>query len=113
MVDFSQFKYKIINYATTMTLSTVLGPRYEHPVCWMQLISKKVENDELQYLVFATKNVIGLQKMCLDGNPWKHVGLLAHPVQVKYFGCSTTEKFLCFVSSSSTILYPLFTLREK
>lgn len=65
-----------------MTLATVLGPRYEHPVRKMQLISRMEEDKEFQYLLFATKNVIGLQKMPLDGNPWKHVGLLGHPVEV-------------------------------
>lgn len=72
-----------MNYATTMTLSTVLGPRYEHPVCKVQLVSRTDDGEEFQYLLFATKNVIGLQKMPLDGNPWKHVGLLGHPVEVR------------------------------
>ncbi|KAM3961839.1 cilia- and flagella-associated protein 251 [Aphomia sociella] len=82
LVANDEHKYKLINCATTMTMSTVLGPRYEHPVRKMQLISRKEEDEELQYLLFATKNVIGLQKMPLDGNPWKHVGLLGHPLQV-------------------------------
>ncbi|KAG6448660.1 cilia- and flagella-associated protein 251 isoform X2 [Manduca sexta] len=77
-----EFKYKIVNYSTTMTLSTVLGPRFEHPVRKMQLVTREEDGCELQYLVFATKNVIGLQKLPLDGNPWKHIGLLAHPAQV-------------------------------
>ncbi|XP_063821464.1 cilia- and flagella-associated protein 251-like [Ostrinia nubilalis] len=93
-------KYKIINYSTTMTMATVLGPRYEHPVSRMQLISRKEEEEVLQYLVFATKNVIGMQKMPLDGNPWKHVGLLGHPLQV--IG-------MCFREDTGT----LFTIGSK
>ncbi|XP_045445689.1 cilia- and flagella-associated protein 251-like [Melitaea cinxia] len=77
-----EFKYKIINYATTMTLSTILGPRYEHPVCRMQLIRSTKDGVQTQYLLFATKDVIGLQKMPIDGNPWKHVALLGHPIQI-------------------------------
>ncbi|XP_045785662.1 cilia- and flagella-associated protein 251-like isoform X2 [Maniola jurtina] len=77
-----EYKYKIVNYATTMTLSTVLGPRYEHPVCRVQLVTRAKGEEEAQYLLFATKNIIGLQKMPLDGNPWKHTALLAHPVQI-------------------------------
>ncbi|XP_046965477.1 cilia- and flagella-associated protein 251-like [Vanessa cardui] len=77
-----EFKYKIVNYGTTMTLSTILGPKYEHPVCRMQLITSRKDDVETQYLLFATKNVIGLRKMPLDGNPWKHVALLGHPIQV-------------------------------
>lgn len=65
-----------------MTLSTILGPRYEQPVCRMQLITSTKDGVQTQYLLFATKDVIGLQKMPIDGNPWKHVALLGHPIQV-------------------------------
>lgn len=65
-----------------MTLSTVLGPRYEQPVRRMQLITRPAKEGGAQYLLFATDNVVGLQKMPLDGNPWKHVALLGHPIQV-------------------------------
>ncbi|CAG4906971.1 unnamed protein product [Colias eurytheme] len=82
-----------------MTLSTILGPRFEHPVCKMQLITKSGEDEE-KYLLFATKNVIGLQKMPLDGNPWKHIGLLGHPVQVTG---------MCYREDSGT----LFTIGAK
>ncbi|XP_022820002.1 cilia- and flagella-associated protein 251-like [Spodoptera litura] len=77
-----EYKYKIVNYATTMTLSTVLGPRYDHPVNRMQLITNKIGDENNQYLLFGCREVIGMQKMPLDGNPWKHVGLLGHPVKV-------------------------------
>ncbi|XP_052758996.1 cilia- and flagella-associated protein 251-like [Galleria mellonella] len=100
LVANDEYKYKIINCATTMTMSTVLGPWYEHPVRKMQLISKTEEGEELQYLLFATKNVIGLQKMPLDGNPWKHVGLLGHPIQIIE---------MCFREDSGT----LFTIGAK
>ncbi|XP_072944210.1 cilia- and flagella-associated protein 251-like [Epargyreus clarus] len=78
----NEHKYKIVNYSTTMSLSTVLGPRYEHPVNKVQLITVNKEDKQLQYLLFSTKNVIGIQKMPLDGNPWKHVGMLGHPIEV-------------------------------
>ena len=74
-----------MNYATTMTLSTILGPRYETPVCRMQLITCTKHDVSSQYLLYCTKNVIGLQNMPLDGNPWKHVALLGHPLQVCTF----------------------------
>lgn len=81
----AQFKYKIVNYESTMTLATVLGPRYETPVCKMFLVHRKENNEELQYLVFVTKDIIGLQKLPLDGNPWKHVGMMGHPVRVGHY----------------------------
>lgn len=78
-----QYKYKIVNYATNVTLATVLGPRYDHPVSNMQLITRKDDKEKSdEYLLFSCKEVVGLQKMPLDGNPWKHVGLLAHPTKV-------------------------------
>ncbi|KAF9408495.1 hypothetical protein HW555_011852 [Spodoptera exigua] len=77
-----EFKYKIVNYATTMTLSTVLGPRYDHPVSKMQLVSHKKGEETKKYLLFSCREVIGLQKLPLDGNPWKHVGLLGHPIKI-------------------------------
>ncbi|XP_052737715.1 cilia- and flagella-associated protein 251-like [Bicyclus anynana] len=95
-----EHKYKIVNYATTMTLSTILGPRYENPVCRMQLITKSQEEGEAQYLLFATKNIIGLQKIPLDGNPWKHTAILGHPVQILE---------MCYREDSGT----LFTIGAK
>ncbi|XP_049695270.2 cilia- and flagella-associated protein 251 isoform X2 [Helicoverpa armigera] len=77
-----EYKYKIVNYATTMTLATVLGPRYDHPVSKIQLITGKDGDKTNQYLLFSCKEVIGLQKMPLDGNPWKHVGQLGHPFRI-------------------------------
>lgn len=77
-----QFKYKIMNYDSTMTLSTVLGPRFENPVNKIMLVTRKKGEEKSPYLLFATKNVIGIQKLPLDGNPWKHVGMLGHPNQV-------------------------------
>ncbi|XP_060810779.1 cilia- and flagella-associated protein 251 [Amyelois transitella] len=106
LVANDEYKYKVLNANTTMTMATVLGPRYDSPVRRLQLISR-VEKDEntqaetnLQYLIFATKNVIGLQKMPLDGNPWKHVGLLGHPVKVIE---------MCFREDSGT----LFTIGSR
>ncbi|XP_026742733.1 cilia- and flagella-associated protein 251-like isoform X2 [Trichoplusia ni] len=81
------FKYKIVNYETTMTLATVLGPRFEFPVSKVQLITRKdskdIDPENSQYLLFSAKDIIGLQKMPLDGNPWKHVGMLGHPVRIQ------------------------------
>ncbi|XP_026325605.1 cilia- and flagella-associated protein 251-like [Hyposmocoma kahamanoa] len=79
LVANDQHKYKIINYDTTMTLSTILGPRYEQPVNKIELISRIVKDEEVEYLLFATKYVIGLQRLPLDGNPWKHAAQLGHP----------------------------------
>ncbi|XP_045514979.1 cilia- and flagella-associated protein 251-like [Pieris brassicae] len=96
LVANDEHKYKIINNATTMTLSTILGPRFEHPVCRIELITRKGEEDdqEQKYLLFATKNVIGLQTFPLDGNPWKHAGLLGHPLQITG---------MCFREDSGTL----------
>ncbi|CAF4843702.1 unnamed protein product [Pieris macdunnoughi] len=79
-----------------MTLSTILGPRFEHPVCRIELITRKGEEDDQdeKYLLFATKNVIGLQTFPLDGNPWKHAGLLGHPLQITG---------MCFREDSGTL----------
>lgn len=83
-INFLQYKYKIVNYATTMTLATVLGPRYDHPVNRMQLISNTQGDETNQYLLFGCREIMGMQKMPLDGNPWKHVAMLGHPVKVTF-----------------------------
>ncbi|CAG9095598.1 unnamed protein product [Plutella xylostella] len=95
-----EYKYKIVNHATTMTLATYLGPRYDAPVCKLRLTSRTIDNVENCYLIFATKKAIGLQKLPLDGNPWKHCGILAHPNQI-------TE--MCFRDDLET----LFMIGEK
>ncbi|CAH0718741.1 unnamed protein product, partial [Brenthis ino] len=100
LIATDEHKYKIVNYATTMTLSTVLGPRYETPVWKMQLIKSTKDDVSIEYLLYSTKNVIGLQKMPLDGNPWKHVALLGHPIEVID---------MCFREDSGT----LFTIGAK
>ncbi|KAJ2952482.1 hypothetical protein O0L34_g6800 [Tuta absoluta] len=82
MVANDEHKYKIVNYETTMTLATYLGPRYEHPVRNMMLVHRKDETKTTSYLLFATKILVGLQKLPLDGNPWKHVAMLGHPNQI-------------------------------
>lgn len=71
-----------MDYGSPRTLGTFLGPRYEYPVNKMRFITKFYDEDELNYLLYATKNVIGLQKLPLDGNPYKHVAILGHPVKV-------------------------------
>ncbi|KAJ8725380.1 hypothetical protein PYW08_003563 [Mythimna loreyi] len=99
-----EFKYKIVNYSTAMTLATVLGPRYDYPVCKMQLISNKVGEETNKYLVFACKEVAGLQKMPLDGNPWKHCGLLAHPNKVLQMCFRDDLGILFTIGAKDTIL---------
>ncbi|XP_053625468.1 cilia- and flagella-associated protein 251-like isoform X2 [Plodia interpunctella] len=94
LVANDEFKYKLVNANTTMTMATVLGPRYDHPVRRIQLVWREENNEKLQYLLFCTRNVIGLQKMPLDGNPWKHVGLLGHPIAVTQ---------MCFREDSGTL----------
>ncbi|XP_041977501.1 cilia- and flagella-associated protein 251-like [Aricia agestis] len=82
LVANDQFKYKIVNSSTGTCLSTVLGPRFSHPARRLYLVSRTADDEQQQYLVFITKDVVGLQKMPLDGNPWKHVAMLGHPLQV-------------------------------
>ncbi|XP_075969110.1 cilia- and flagella-associated protein 251-like [Anticarsia gemmatalis] len=100
LVANDEHKYKIVNYGTTMTLSTVLGPRYDTPVCKIRLVNRVEEGEERQYLLFATRDVIGLQKLPLDGNPWKHVGMLGHPIKILS---------MCFREDEGV----LFTIGEK
>ncbi|KAJ8722981.1 hypothetical protein PYW07_004161 [Mythimna separata] len=104
LVANDEFKYKIVNYSTAMTLATVLGPRYEYPVCKMQLITDKQGADKNKYLVFACKEVVGLQKMPLDGNPWKHCGMLAHPTKVLNMCFRDDLGILFTIGSKDTVL---------
>lgn len=78
-----QHKYKVLNCNTAECLATFLGPRYESPVNKLLLVTKEKTKN---YLLFATNNVIGVQNMTpLDGNPYKHTGMICHPKQVYSF----------------------------
>ncbi|GBP63593.1 Cilia- and flagella-associated protein 251 [Eumeta japonica] len=74
-------KYKIINYDTATTLATYLGPRYHSPLSKLRLVRNSDEMHE-KYMAFVNRNVIGLQKLPLDGNPYKHVGVMGHPIRI-------------------------------
>lgn len=46
------------------------------------LVLKFLDTSNNKYLIFMTKNQIGIQVLPIDGNPYKFVGCLGHPNEV-------------------------------
>jgi len=73
----SEHKIKMFRASDHACVKTVLGPSYGGP------IEEFVKIKASEYLVYRTaKQVVGLIKQPLDGNPFKSMGLIAHPREV-------------------------------
>ncbi|XP_062509735.1 cilia- and flagella-associated protein 251-like [Corticium candelabrum] len=82
----NQFKFKLYNSTTKMCRKTVLAPTYSTPIQRMAVLpstKKEIPGEETRrYLMFITKNQVGLCLIPLDGNPFGNMALTAHPGQV-------------------------------
>lgn len=78
-----EYKFKV--WKRRGCLSTSLAPTYGGALCQMVPVSREVDDLPLteQFLLYATeKKVVGLVQMPLDGNPYRYMGLIAHPGQI-------------------------------
>ncbi|KYN30405.1 WD repeat-containing protein 66 [Trachymyrmex septentrionalis] len=92
MISNSEYKYKIFNDATKTICGTYLGPTFEKPVKYIQILTDKVVDHG--YMVYATDREIGLQLMPLDGNPYKIVGITGHPQKIIGISVSHNKEIL-------------------
>lgn len=99
----SEFKIKNYNASNHTCRKTTLGPTYGKPLNELVVINRKASSTStsVQYLAYSTsEKVIGLVKMPLDGNPYKSMGLIAHPGEVSSFAVSHDGDFLLSAGGS-------------
>ncbi|NXK32634.1 CF251 protein, partial [Piprites chloris] len=74
------YKMKLLNTTTKMCRKTLLGPTYGSPLEKIQILPKTSAADPKQhYLVYITKDKVGLQILPVDGNPHKSSAFICHP----------------------------------
>ncbi|XP_027734426.1 cilia- and flagella-associated protein 251 isoform X2 [Empidonax traillii] len=74
------YKMKLLNTTTKMCRKTLLGPTYGSPLEKIQILPTTSAADPKQhYLVYITKDKVGLQILPVDGNPHKSSAFICHP----------------------------------
>ncbi|GBG32283.1 Cilia- and flagella-associated protein 251 [Hondaea fermentalgiana] len=102
----TDFKFKVFNANNKSCRKTTLGPTFGGPISCMQFLASsngggagdglgKGSSTRGDYIAYATaEKVIGLVKTPLDGNPFKMMGLIAHPGPISGFATSFDGKYL-------------------
>ncbi|NXS53171.1 CF251 protein, partial [Brachypteracias leptosomus] len=74
------YKMKLYNTTTKMCRKTLLGPTYGSPLEKIQILpTTKTTDPQKHYLVYITKDKVGLQILPVDGNPHKSSAFICHP----------------------------------
>ncbi|NXG24874.1 CF251 protein, partial [Grallaria varia] len=74
------YKMKLLHTTTKMCRKTLLGPTYGSPLEKIQILPTTSPADPKQhYLVYITKDKVGLQILPVDGNPHKSSAFICHP----------------------------------
>lgn len=75
----------------------MLGPTYGGPIALLKPLPDTAggEDSSSQFIVYATHHkVVGIQKLGLDGNPNKAMGLIAHPGMISGVQATYDGKYL-------------------
>ena len=92
----NEYKMKLWNPSAISSPSrlTCLGPTYGGEITKLKLLEQQDRGNK-QYLLYQTKTkVVGLIQLPLDGNPWKTMGLIAHPNEVQDICASADGKYV-------------------
>ncbi|NWV62836.1 CF251 protein, partial [Malurus elegans] len=89
------YKMKLYNTTTKMCRKTVLGPTYGSPLEKIQVLPRTSSADPKQhYLVYITKDKVGLQMLPVDGNPHKSSAFICHPDGASDFAISHDGRYI-------------------
>ncbi|NXK94470.1 CF251 protein, partial [Formicarius rufipectus] len=74
------YKMKLLNATTKVCRKTLLGPTYGSPLEKIQILpTTSLADPQQHYLVYITKDKVGLQILPVDGNPHKSSAFICHP----------------------------------
>ncbi|NWI95264.1 CF251 protein, partial [Pitta sordida] len=74
------YKLKLLNATTKTCRKTLLGPTYGSPLEKIQILpTTSLADPQQHYLVYVTKDKVGLQMLPVDGNPHKSSAFICHP----------------------------------
>ncbi|NXQ43303.1 CF251 protein, partial [Catharus fuscescens] len=89
------YKMKLYNTTTKMCRKTLLGPTYGSPLEKIQILPRTSSADPQQhYLVYITKDKVGLQMLPVDGNPHKSSAFICHPDGASDFAISHDGRYV-------------------
>ncbi|NWU21708.1 CF251 protein, partial [Dyaphorophyia castanea] len=89
------YKMKLYNTTTKMCRKTLLGPTYGSPLEKIQILPRTSSADPQQhYLVYITKDKVGLQILPVDGNPHKSSAFICHPDGASDFATSHDGRYI-------------------
>ncbi|XP_065084158.1 cilia- and flagella-associated protein 251-like [Ochlerotatus camptorhynchus] len=77
LVANDQFKFKIFNLKTFSILNTFLAPFHDGPIRNLTLLPGD------HFFAFMTDRNIYIHQLPIDGNPFKYLGMFAHPKKLK------------------------------
>ncbi|NXB76744.1 CF251 protein, partial [Donacobius atricapilla] len=89
------YKMKLYNTTTRVCRKTLLGPTYGSPLEKIQILPRTSSADPQQYyLVYITKDKVGLQMLPVDGNPHKSSAFICHPDGASDFAISHDGRYV-------------------
>ncbi|NXU34962.1 CF251 protein, partial [Drymodes brunneopygia] len=89
------YKMKLYNTTTKVCRKTLLGPTYGSPLEKIQILPRTSSADPQQhYLVYITKDKVGLQMLPVDGNPHKSSAFICHPDGAADFAISHDGRYI-------------------
>ena len=94
LISNDQYKVRIVNVFDQLTITkTSLGPCFGGPIKKMTVIPGRDKDKRL--IAFSTKEkIMGLMCLPVDGNPYRYMGVIAHPGTIKDIKAASNVNYI-------------------